>query len=116
MRRRRRTAETREAFEPRQRGDRRAAIEAHAVGQRPHDGLVAARREIAQSQCKVVERREAGLDPVPYERVRDFAHESGEIGRLREVDSYFCGDVRCVAEAFEPAPRGLLALEHDNGR
>ena len=64
MRRGRRTAEPREAFEAGERRDRRAAVEADSVGQRPDDRLFAAGSEAREATpSKFVERDEFARRP-----------------------------------------------------
>ena len=65
MRRSRGAAEPREALEAGESGNRRAAIEAHAVGERPHDRPVALRRQFAQPRRQLVEGDELGRNRLP---------------------------------------------------
>ena len=107
-------AEPREALEAGESGNRRAAIEAHAVGQRPHDRPIAPRRQFSQARRQVVERHELRGNPIPSQRAGDFVDKKRKIARLGEIDGDLGGDLGRVTERFEPAARLLFGLESDH--
>ena len=93
------TAEAREALEAGQGGNRRAAIEAHAVGERPHDRPVARRRQ-CRSTAPAARRAATNSASIPS-RASACAMSSDEqrqVGRLGEIDGDLGGDVGRIAE------------------
>ena len=109
-----RAAEAREAREASESGNRGAAIETHAIGERPYDRPLAPRRQFSQPRREVVEGDEFGGDSLLAQGLRDLVDEQRQVSRLGEIDGDLGGDVGGIAERFEPAARRILALEGDH--
>ena len=115
MRRGRRAAEAREAFEPRQRRDGGAAVEADTVGHRPDNRPLPLGRKRREPSREGVERDEFGLDSSALEPSRNLLGKQAQVGRLREIDGDLGRDFWRVAVESQPPARRLLGLEDDQG-